>query len=320
LRGLAAGRGLDVGVAVSGAWLQNDPDYARQVAAQFSSLTPETDMQFEVIHPEPGRYDFSRADAVIAFARANGQVVRGHTLVWDLQLPDWVTQGQFSREEWRQILKDHIQTVVGRYRGQVISWDVVNEPLDDEGQIRTGFWLNAIGPEYIALAFQWAHEADPQALLFLNEHAAEGMGQKAQGLYALAQGLLAAGVPLDGIGIEMHVVLGGPLTGADLAANMQRLADLGLIVHITEMDVRTQYSQASRAEKLAGQAELYREFLGACLAAPNCKSFTVWGLTDRHSWIPGYTGRPDMPLLFDELGQPKPAYEAVVETLGGLND
>lgn len=165
------------------------------------------------------------------------------------------------------------------------------------------------------MAFQWAREADPEALLILNEHFAEGMNVKSQAVYALAQGLLQQGIPLDGIGLQMHVWLGGPPSQAELEENMRRLADLGLQAHITEMDVRTQYAQDSLAEKLAWQAQIYRQAFGACLQAVNCEVFGVWGLTDRHSWIPDYTGVPDLPLLFDEQGQPKPAFDTLIELL-----
>ncbi len=321
LRDLALEQGVLVGASVGGSWLTEDPAYASLAAREYSLITPENAMKFEVVHPEPDRYDFQEADTIVAFALENGLRVRGHTLVWWNQLPKWVTEayerGTYTREQWKLILHDHIQTVVGRYRGKVYAWDVVNEAITDKGLFTDGIWLNTIGPEYITLAFQWAHEADPQALLFYNDFAAEGLNQKAQAIYVMAQGLLQAGVPVHGVGMQMHIWLGSPPTPDDLATNIRRLGALGLMVQITEMDVRIQYSQASLAERLAAQAQTYRDIFSVCLQAPNCTAFVTWGLTDRYSWIPGYTKQPDAPLLFDESGQPKPAYRAIMDLLQG---
>jgi endo-1,4-beta-xylanase len=278
-------------------------------------------MKWEVIHPEPDRYDFSQGDALVAFAAANQMAMYGHNLVWDLQQPEWLTRseielaGQRSRDEWIQILCKHIKTVVGHYRGHIYAWHVVNEPFNTDGSLRDTLWMRVIGPEHIAMAFQWAREADPDALLILNEFYAEGLNEKSQAVYSMAQGLLQLGVPLDGIGLQMHVWLGGPPGQNELAENMRRLANLGLLAHITEMDVRTQYSQDPPEVELAAQAEHYRQAMETCLEAINCDVFITWGLTDRHSWIPGYTGVPDAPLLFDEQGQPKPAFDAILELL-----
>lgn len=311
---LAEPRGLLVGTAVDPDWM-DDPAYAALLAREFNLLTPENAMKFEVVHPEPERYDFQAADAVMAFAEAHNMQVRGHTLVWDSQLPEWVLQGDYTPEQWQDILRDHIYTVVGRYRGRILAWDVVNEALNDDGTLQDSFWRRKIGREYIALAFQWARAADPEALLFYNDNGGEGLNAKSQAVYALVQGLLEAGVPLDGVGLQMHTALGSAPTRQDLLANFQRLADLGIQIHITEMDVRLQYSDKPQAEKLRAQAEVYRDVLAACLQVQNCRAFVTWGLSDRYSWIEGFTGLPDQPLLFDRQGQPKPAYQAVREEL-----
>lgn len=322
LRNLAEPNGLWIGAAVQSGWL-SDPDYANLLTREFNILTPETAMKWEIIHPEQWRYNFEPADFIVDFARRNGQKVRGHTLVWTLQLPDWIEQGSFTRQEWIDLLRDHIHTVVGRFRGKpgdrtVIAWDVVNEAIKPDGAYLENIWYSTIGPEYIPLAFQFAREADPEALLFYNDFDAEGMDQKSQAVYDLVKGLKQAGVPIDGVGLEMHITLDGQPTAEDLAANISRLADLGLVVHITEMDVRTQDSDKNLPDRLLAQAEVYRRVFTACLKASNCQAFVTWGLTDRQSWIPGWTGRPDAPLLFDEVGRPKPAYNALIDALKGL--
>ncbi len=314
LRQLAELKGLSVGTAVQVSALK-DEAYAGLLVQEFNMVVPEIAMSFKSTQPERDRFDFSQGDLLVAFAEEHGMAVRGQVLVWDHQVPDWLLQGDFSRDEWLEILKEHIQTTVSHYRGKVVAWDVVNEAFDDDGLLRDTLWMRNIGPEYIALAFRWAREADPDVLLFYNDHLGEGLNRKSQAIYALASGLLQAGVPIDGIGMQMHTWLEGPPTADELAANMQRLGGLGLQVQITEMDVRTQYHAISETEKLALQAEMYRRVIETCLAAPNCTAFLTWGLTDRYSWIPGFTGNPDMPLLFDLGGRPKPAYEAVRQAL-----
>ena len=314
LRQLAELKGLSVGTAVQVSALKDDA-YAGLLVQEFNMVVPEIAMSFKSTRPERDRFDFSQGDLLVAFAEEHGMAVRGQVLVWDHQVPDWLLQGDFSRDEWLEILKEHIQTTVSHYRGKVVAWDVVNEAIDDDGLLRDTLWMRNIGPEYIALAFRWAREADPDVLLFYNDHLGEGLNRKSQAIYALASGLLQAGVPIDGIGMQMHTWLEGPPTADELAANMQRLGGLGLQVQITEMDVRTQYHAISETEKLALQAEMYRRVIETCLAASNCTAFLTWGLTDRYSWIPGFTGNPDMPLLFDLGGRPKPAYEAVRQAL-----
>lgn len=319
LRSLAEAHHLFVGVSVAPGWLA-DPAYAGLLTREFNAVTPENSMKFEVLHPEPGRYDFSEGDAIVAFAKQNGLKVRGHTLVWANQLPKWVLVGDYTREQWIEILRDHITTVVGHYRGSendrtVVAWDVVNEAVGKQGELFDNFWLQKIGPEYIPLAFQFANEADPEALLFYNDNAGEGLNPKSQGIYNLVQGLVKSGAPIDGVGLQMHTFIDGAPSTAELVVNMKRLGELGLQVQITEMDVRTQYSQASLPEKLQKQAEVYRQVIAACVQSPNCSGFFTWGLTDRFSWIPGFTGKEDYPLLFDENYRPKPALDAILEVL-----
>jgi endo-1,4-beta-xylanase len=315
MRLLAKQRNLFIGAATDPGYLQDNSAASQLLAREFNMIVPEVAMKWEIIHPEPERYDFSRGDALVTFARQQGMAVRGHVLVWDLQMPAWVTNGQFTRQEWMNILCTHIKSVVGHYRGQVYGWDVVNEAVNQEGTLRNTFWMNKLGPEHIAMAFQWAREADPNAKLFYNDNGGEGLNSKSQAIYALLQGLLQSGVPIDGVGRQRHTWLGGAPPTSELSANMQRLAELGLEIHITEMDVRVQYSTADDSTKLAEQADTYREVLSVCLSVRNCKAFLTWGLTDRYSWIPGYTGKPDAPLLFDKNGLPKPAYFAIVKLL-----
>jgi endo-1,4-beta-xylanase len=315
LRSLAADHQLYIGAAVAVQPLQSDESYLEVLTREFNAVVPENAMKFEVVHPHPDDYNFQPADAIVDLAKANGMKVRGHTLVWHHQLPDWVTAEPLTRDQAIEILHDHIETVVGHFRGQVADWDVVNEVLDEDGTLRETIWRKAIGPEYIAMAFRWAHAADPQAKLFYNNYGGEMQGPKADAAYALVKQLQQDGVPIDGAGFQMHVGLGRSPAPAAVAANMRRLNELGLEVQITEMDVQLQTGTGTEAQKWQAQAEIYRDMLQTCVEADNCHTFMMWGFTDRYSWIPGYTGNPDSPLIFDRDYQPKPAFDRLMEVL-----
>ena len=319
MRSYAEMRSFLVGTSIDPSWLVDDPALVDLITTEFNVLTPEVAMKFEVIHPQPDQYDFALADRVVEFAEENGMMVRGHPLVWDLQLPQWVTDAEaetkLAKDDWMALLRGHITTLVDRYRGRIYAWDVVNEAMANDGTLRDTIWLRTIGPEYIALAFRWAHEADPGALLFYNDNGAEGMNAKSQSIYAMLQGLLREGVPIHGVGLQTHTWVNGPPAEVELKENIQRIGELGLTVHITEMDVRLQYSSADAETNYADQAALYERVFRTCLVAPSCEVFSTWGPTDRHSWIPDHTGQPDAPVLFDENYQPKPAYEAIMKVL-----
>ncbi|MFQ5616006.1 MAG: endo-1,4-beta-xylanase, partial [Anaerolineales bacterium] len=313
LRGVTDPGGVWVGTSVGVNSLRSQNPYSQALAREFNILTPENSLKFEFVHPEPGRYDFCQADTIAAFAQANGMLMRGHALVWEQQLPPWVRQLDIPREEWMKLLRDHIFTVAGRYQGQIAAWDVVNEAFTKEGPLKDTIWLKNIGPAYLDLAFLWAHEADPNARLFYNDFDSEGLNAKSDAIYALAQDLLARGIPIHGVGMQMHLIEPSPPDPAEVAANFQRLADLGLEVQITEFDVRI--LEPATPEKLQHQAQIYREIMEVCLAAPNCNTFVMWGLSDRVSWIPFYFEGWGSPLILDEDYQPKPAYDALFEVL-----
>lgn len=313
LRDLARRQNLTIGTSVDENVFKTDPEYRDIMAREFSMLTPENALKFERVQPEPSRYDFSQADSLLDFAEANGMSVHGHTLLWHRQLPQWLTQGEYSSEQLQAILRTYIHTVVGHYHQRIPLWDVVSEAVDDNGQLRDTFWLRGIGPDYIALAFQWAHEADPQARLLYNDYANEGINKKSNAIYQLARDLRQQQVPIHGVGLQMHLSSEYVPGTDEIARNMQRLDKLGLEVHITEMDVRLKVP--ANAEALAHQARIYRSMLGACLTADNCRSFAMWGFTDRYSWIPEFFPGWGAALPLNAQFQPKPAYHALVERL-----
>lgn len=319
LRSLAQQRNFLVGAAVAIKPLRENPTYRNVLAREFNMLTPENVMKFEPIHPERDRYDFTAADTLVDFAQTHQMQVRGHTLVWHRQLPNWLTEREWTREELITILRQHINTVVGRYRDRLFAWDVVNEAISDadDAALRENIWLKTIGSDYIEMAFRWAHEADPKARLFYNDYNGEGLGKKSDEIYALAKDLRQRNVPINGVGLQMHVSLDNPASPEAVATNIKRLGELGLEVQITEMDVRTYGAKGTLEEKLTAQANLYRDMLRVCLDAPKCTAFATWGFTDQHSWIPKHYNHPDSPLIFDESYRPKPAYNALIEVLNG---
>ncbi len=328
-----APRDLEIGSAV---WGQRDlldydrknpTEFQRILAAEFGSITPENDMKWAEIHPEPDVYDFSGADAVIAFAQANRQEVRGHTLLWHSQNPEWVTQAAatWTCDEARAVLEEHITTVVGRYAGEIYEWDVANEIFQDDwdaGGVRlrteANPFLAACSEDPVALigdAFRWADAADPDALLFLNDYNAEGINTKTDAYYALVQELLADGVPIDGMGSQGHLSL---QYGFDdtIQENFERFAALGLKVAVTEADVRMPLGEDGEptAEQIALQAERYDAMLEACLNVPACTSFTVWGFDDERSWVPFVFPEGYATIMTADF-EKKPAYVAMLESL-----
>jgi endo-1,4-beta-xylanase len=309
LRDLAAQCGIRIGAAVAYGPLVAEPTYGDTLRREFNILTPENELKWASVHPQPSQYRFDQADELFAFAASNDLVVHGHTLVWHNQLPPWLTAGRFSRDEMIDILRNHIHTVAGRYSGRyLVAWDVVNEAINDDGTLRNTLWLDRIGPDYIDLAFQFASEADPQARLIYNDFGNEGINPKSNAMYELATGMLQRGVPLHGVGFQLHLTAAG-FNAESFVRNMQRFADLGLEIYITELDVRSALPMTS--DRLTTQATIYRDVLSACLNQPACKTFQTWGFTDAHSWIPGFFPGFGAALIFDENYQAKPAYEAL---------
>jgi endo-1,4-beta-xylanase len=311
-RTYAEKRGKLIGVAVNNG-LVREVEYAEVLAREFNLLTTENAMKWSFIQPERYRYDWAGADELVNFAIANGMKVRGHTLIWQQQMPDWLKYQDWSREELIAIVEEHITNVVGRYRGRVEIWDVVNEAVIQKGVIITPFWAKQLGKDYIDLAFQLAHEADPDALLFYNDYNADDIGVKSDGVYALVKSMKERGIPIDGVGMQFHVEVGHLPKLDEVSQNMKRLGELGLQVHITELDIRIQGTPT--LELLEQQAQNYRDILNVCINETNCTAFIMWGMTDKYSWIPQYQQGFGAALIFDEYYQPKPAYKALLDAL-----
>ena len=323
-----------VGVAVSAATVAG-PDTAL-IIRQFNSVTPENAMKMGPIHPEENRYNWKDADAIVDFATSHDMRIRGHNLCWHEQTPRWLfvnaAGDTVTREVLLKRLKDHISAVVGRYRGRVYAWDVVNEAVADEDSddttkiLRPSPWYRICGEEFIARAFEYAHEADPQAQLFYNDYNTE-RPEKRERVYRLLRRLVAAGVPITGVGIQAHWSVYEPAT-ADLRAAIARFASLGLKVQVTELDIsvypweknprvrRPGESDAYTPELQQRQAQQYRNVFAVFREyRKTITGVTFWNVSDRDTWLDHYpvSGRKNYPLLFDTAGQPKKAWRDVVD-------
>lgn len=274
------------------------------------SITPENAMKMDALQPRPGRWSFGTADALVAEARARGMRVRGHTLIWHRQQPPWLAGRVWTRPELLAVLRDHVRTTVGHFRGRVAEWDVVNEPLAADGTLRESVWLRVIGPTYIEEALRAARAADPRARLVINDYNAERAGPKRDGLLALARRLRARGAPLDGVGLQGHVRTDWHPTADELRETFREFGRLGLSVGVTELDVEIRGAGA-QAERSARQAEVYRLYGEACASA-GCRGLTVWGLRDDRSWL----GADAEALPFRSDYSPKPAWGALLTALG----
>jgi endo-1,4-beta-xylanase len=311
LKQAAASTGRLIGAALGAPHLQ-ESDYAATAAAELNFTTPENEMKWDATEPVQNQFQFAPGDTIVAFAQQHGMQVKGHTLVWHSQLPAWVS-AITDPTALHDAMVNHVFQVALHYRGQVFGWDVVNEAVADDGQsYRNSIFYQLLGPTYLDDAFNAAHAADPDARLYYNDYGAEGAGAKSDFVYKLVQGMLSRGVPISGVGLQMHA---GPAdaspSAAQVATNMARLAALGLDVLITEMDVQIctsdVYTQSTR----------FHDIVADCVAQPACKGVTVWGVTDKYSWLNGQSCATPQPLLFDGNYSAKPARMGVLNALLG---
>jgi len=301
--------------------------YDTIVRNNFNILVAENEMKFDAMEPQQYNFNFTKSDKLVAYAQKYGKQVRGHTLCWHSQLPSWITtgltngiaNGTFNRESLMAILKYHITAVVKHHKGKVQQWDVVNEAFRDvTDSLRASIWQQVIGNDYIDSAFVWAHRADPDAKLYLNDYNVEYTGTtKADALYNFAKSMKNRNIPITGVGLQCHFTTNG-IDFAKLDQNIKRYAAAGLEAIITELDIRikkTDYA-ANKTAWLTAQADNYRTMIRICLDNPNCKTFITWGFTDLYSWIPGSSSNLyDYALLFDNAYAPKPAYLSILDKL-----
>ena len=320
-------------------FFEQDARGAEIVKTHFNSITPENVLKWALVHPQPDKYDFTATDRFVEFGEKHGMFIVGHTLVWHNQTPRWVFQDEkgnaVDRETLLSRLREHIFTVVGRYKGRIKGWDVVNEALNQDGTMRQSPWLKIIGEDYLVRAFEFAHQADPDAALYYNDYDLE-LPAKRAGAVELIKKLKAAGVSISGVGLQNHNLMDWP-SAADEDATIAAFWSLGVKVHITELDVdvlpRTTKPGADYAvdvpvtPRLNPYVDRLPDAMQLALAQRYAELFriylkhrdaiervTFWGVADGDSWLNNWPmkGRTNYPLLFDRLGQPKPALSAVL--------
>lgn len=322
----AFGDHFQVGAAVNPYTLLTQKDLLTQ---HFNSITAENEMKFVSVHPKEDEYTFDEADQLVAFALENKMAVRGHTLVWHNQTPDWVFEnssgGLADRKTLLSRMKSHINEVVGRYKGDIYAWDVVNEAVADSGNqiLRSSKWLDIIGEDFLAKAFEYAHEADPAALLFYNDYN-ESVPEKREKIVSLIKSLKEREVPIHGVGLQAHWSLVHP-TLDHIREAIERYASLGIKLHITELDVsvfghddrRTDLTQPAE-EMLELQAERYGQFFHLFKEySEHLTSVTFWGAADDYTWLDHFPvhNRKNWPFLFNERHEPKASFWKVLDVV-----
>jgi len=311
------------------------------VKKHFNTVTPENILKWESVHPEPEKYNFEPADTFVDFGKKNNLFIVGHTLIWHNQTPKRVFEDEqgnpVDRETLLNRMRSHIHTVIGRYKGRINGWDVVNEALDEDGTLRQSQWLEIIGDDYLIKAFEFAHEADPDAELYYNDYSLENE-PKRNGAIKLIKKLLAEGVKIDGVGLQGHYKMDWPTT-SQLDSTIKAFAALGIKIMITELDVDVlPYDWQNHGADITLNIELqeklnpYKNGLPDSVQQSLAKRYaslfdvltnnnetvsrvTFWGVSDKDSWLNNWPvrGRMNYPLLFDRNGEPKPAFEAVIK-------
>jgi endo-1,4-beta-xylanase len=288
------------------------------IQAQFNTISPENVLKWESVHPRADGYAFEGPDQYVAFGEKNGMFVIGHTLVWHSQTPKWVFEG-VDREGLLKRMREHIMTVVGRYKGRIGGWDVVNEALNEDGTMRQSPWMKIIGDDYLAKAFEYAHEADPKAELYYNDYSLE-RPDKRNGAVELIKKLQASGAKVAAVGLQGHDKMDFPSI-EEQEATIAAFEKLGIKVNITELDIDVlpakvdPYKDGLPETVQQALAQRYADLFGVFLKHRGTISrITFWGVTDGDSWLNNWPvrGRTSYPLLFDRNGQRKPAFDAVV--------
>ncbi len=308
-----------VGAAVSTNRLSGE--YDELLTTEFNSITAESEMKMRTIFTGPGTYDWTRIDALVNYALENNLNIHGHALIWHVEVPDWMATFNGTNEEFEQIVKDYILAVVGRYAGKITSWDVVNEAIADGGGTRNTIFLEKIGADYIAKCFQWAREADPNAVLFYNDYNTPADLAKQNDVYALVDDLQSQNIPIDGVGLQMHISIDSP-TRQQIQDDIDRVLERNLIVHFSELDVRVNPDGRQTVNSLTQERDFaqrlkVKEVVEVYNSIPDSFKYaiTVWGIRDPESWIIDQYDRPDWPLLFDGAFDRKSAHIGFLEGL-----
>lgn len=327
LRSHGQARGFLVGCAVVPQRFGSEPLYGNTIAEQANILVAENAMKWAALRPAPDRFDFRAADELLAFSQAHGQKLRGHNLCWHESLPAWFA-GTVNKDNARQFLTQHIQTVAGRYAGKIHSWDVVNEAVDTQSgrpdALRKTLWLELIGPDYLDLAYRTARHADPSALLTYNDYGIEtdspDQSAKRKQVLELVRQFKARGVPIDAVGVQSHLSATDPLPGSGLRDFVREMNRMNMQIFVTELDVNESKLEGSIEERDKTIAKIYKNYATMMLEEPNVTALLTWGITDRYTWLDGRKwarpdGQPQRSLPLDSDYQPTPAFFALRDSL-----
>ncbi|MCK8492770.1 endo-1,4-beta-xylanase [Spirosoma sp. RP8] len=309
-----------LGVSVDARLLTSNKQYRNTVNREFNSITSENALKMNRLLVAPNQYDWSGGDSIVDFARTTGKRMHGHTLVWHRSVPKWVEAFQGDSIAWENLLKSHIQTVIGHYKGQVKSWDVANEVIDDNGSLRKSIWSAHLGPDYVARCYQYAHEADPKALLFYNDYGQEINLKKALAIKAMLLNLRKRKIPIHGVGLQSHISIYH--SDSQYRRGLAVMTSVGLLVHISELDIRlntkkiktltiTENMLEEQEQKYESIVEIYKDVV------PKKQRYgiTIWNLSDKDSYQLKDCQCPDAPMPFDTTYKKKLAYKGLLDGL-----
>jgi len=302
--------------------LSPDAPYAAIAGGNdFNRVTPENSMKWETIEPQQGVFDFTLGDALVAWAEANDQAVRGHTLVWHSQLPNWINNPAvpWTAATLKPVLENHVRTVVRHYKGKIDMWDVVNEMFNEDGTFRESIFYKTFGEDFVRWALTWAHEEDPDALLFINDYNFEYRGPKVDSAAAFFKTLVNEGYPLGAVGAQAHLVV-GQVSEQGITDGFKHFTEFGLLLYLTELDIRYEIGRGNdianyTTSQVGQQNKDYYSITKACLNVPNCLGITLWQYTDKYSWIPGVWAGTGAALPWDVRLNKKGAYTAIYEAI-----
>lgn len=301
-----------IGVAIEPLELNSNPDYRLIAKEQYNSITPENIFKPSYLHPEKSVFYWSEADSLVSFCKGNNKRLHGHTLIWHEQLPDWIKTFDGNEQQWNELFKEHIQTIVTHFKDKVVAWDVVNEAFNEDGTLRNTIWLQKVGPSYIEKAFIYAAESDSNALLFYNDFNLEFNPTKLNAVISYFNALRNRGAKVDGIGVQMHISIQYPEV-SQIATALKKTVSSNYKVHLSELDISVNPTGKGvdlNSDVFIRQANLLKSIVKLYNELPKEYQYgiTFWGVSDANSWIRNFYNRIDYPLLFDENYLPKPAY------------
>lgn len=308
------------GASVNPTLLTGNIAYRNLFDNEFQSVTAENMMKMGQIHPEKDRFDWIKADIIVDAAQKNKQRIHGHTLIWHSNIPTWLVNFQGDQKSWETVIKTHIQTVVQYYKGKVDSWDVVNEAFNDNGTLRSSLFKEKLGDDYLAKCFTWAREADPNVLLFYNDYGQEYAPAKLQAILNLVVDFKKRNIPIDGIGLQMHININSSETG--IASAIQKSAETGLLVHLSELDVAVNPSVNENFvyddQAKLKQSNKFIYVFNTFRKIPTGQQFgiTTWNIGDTDTWLrPFKKTQKEFPMLFDENYKRKAIYEGLYKAV-----